>query len=138
MPRTKFLGLPLWGETPPVGATGLHLRNAILGENEDSMAQLLDAQVERLANRVTEISDNVTNEQYPSARAMKDYVDENGAKAILEDGKVKDECLPDNLVTENELVMNVTVLLASAGLIVPVAVEDDVLLTENEDYVYIL
>lgn len=74
MPQTTNLGLPLWGESPPDGATGLDLRNAIIGENEDSMAQKLDAQVERLENKVTEITDETTDEQYPNAQAVKDYV----------------------------------------------------------------
>lgn len=74
MPQTTNLGLPLWGESPPDGATGRSLRDAIIGENEDSMAQKLDAQVERLENKVTEITDEATDEQYPNAQAVKDYV----------------------------------------------------------------
>ena len=38
------------------------------------MAQKLDAQVERLENKVTEITDEATDEQYPNAQAVKDYV----------------------------------------------------------------
>ena len=74
MSQTTNLGLPLWGETPPGNPTGKDLRNAIIGENEDSMAQILDAKVERLKNKVEEITDEPTGDQYPSVQAVKDYV----------------------------------------------------------------
>lgn len=45
MSQTKNLGLPLWGQTPPKGATGLDLRNAILGENINSLVQILDRKI---------------------------------------------------------------------------------------------
>lgn len=74
MPHTANLGLPLWGESPPDGATGLDLRNAIIGEDEDSLAQKIDAQVERLENKSTEISEDAGDDRYPTELAVKKYV----------------------------------------------------------------
>lgn len=76
MPQTTNLGLPLWGESPPEGATGLDLRNAIIGENDNSLAQKIDAQVERLENKAAEISEDADNDQYPTTLAVKKYVDD--------------------------------------------------------------
>lgn len=76
MPQTTNLGLPLWGESPPEGATGLDLRNAIIGEDENSLAQKIDAQVERLENKAAEISEGADNDQYPTTLAVKNYVND--------------------------------------------------------------
>ena len=63
-----------------------HLNRAILDnttasyteEEKEKLASLNSNDYEKLSNKVTEITDAVTNDNYPSALAVKNYVDTNG------------------------------------------------------------
>ena len=59
MSYTTNLGLPLMPDTPAEGVTGLDLRKMINGENENSMAQILDKIIEPNTNKAT-ATDNAT------------------------------------------------------------------------------
>lgn len=74
MPQTNNFGLPLWGDTPPEGATGKTLRDAILGIGTDSMAQLLDAKAQIRANMATAANNDslpADDSKYPSCKLVK-------------------------------------------------------------------
>lgn len=63
-----------------------HLNKAILDnttasyteEEKEKLANLNSNNYEKLSNKVTEITDAVTNDNYPSALAVKNYIDTNG------------------------------------------------------------
>lgn len=63
-----------------------HLNKAILDnttasyteEEKEKLASLNSNDYEKLSNKVTEITDAVTNDNYPSALAVKNYIDTNG------------------------------------------------------------
>lgn len=74
MAQSTNMGLPLWGEIPPEGATGKTLRDAILGMGTDSMAQLLDAKAQIRANMATAANNDsipADDSKYPSCQLVK-------------------------------------------------------------------
>lgn len=52
MSQTTNFGFPLWGDIPPEGATGKDLRDAILGEGEDSFASMVDRELGDINNLI--------------------------------------------------------------------------------------
>ncbi|MCM1024782.1 MAG: hypothetical protein NC395_12110, partial [Prevotella sp.] len=50
MSQTKNFGFPLWGDDPPEGATGKDLRDALIGEGADSLANMVDGQLKKVAD----------------------------------------------------------------------------------------
>ena len=52
MPQTTNYGFPLLAATPPEGMTGKDLRDLILGEGEDSLAQKLDAALKNVEDTI--------------------------------------------------------------------------------------
>ena len=58
MPQTTNYGFPLWADTPPEGATGKDLRDAILGPGADSLASKVDTALKGIADAIpTKVSD---------------------------------------------------------------------------------
>lgn len=64
MPQTTHYGFPLWADTPPNGATGKDLRDAILGEGEGSLANRMDSELSRIEGLQSDW--NVTDESDPA------------------------------------------------------------------------
>lgn len=52
MPQTTNFGFPLWADTPPEGATGKTLRDAVLGEGTGSLANMADKAIAKIKNSV--------------------------------------------------------------------------------------
>ena len=63
MPQTTNYGFPLLADTPPEGMTGKDLRKMILGEGEESLAQMLDAALKALADAKEDASNKVVSGQ---------------------------------------------------------------------------
>lgn len=96
MPQTKNFGFPLWADTPPEGATGKTLRDAILGVQSDSLAQMLDSVLRNISdilsktestdNKSTYIDDfdnpNIDDTHYPNNKAVYDFVVSHTSKQI--------------------------------------------------------
>lgn len=74
MPQTSNFGLPLWGDTPPEGATGKTLRDAIIGQGAESLAQRVDALAQLRANMSTSAENStIPNDdgRYPSCALVR-------------------------------------------------------------------
>lgn len=96
MPQTANFGFPLWADTPPEGATGKDLRDAIIGEGADSLAQRLDSILQEILvtlenkenqiDKVNFIDDgfevNINNVNYPTTMAVYDFVVSHTSKKI--------------------------------------------------------
>ena len=52
MPQTTNFGFPLWADTPPEGATGKDLRDAVLGEGTGSLSNMADKAIAKVKNSV--------------------------------------------------------------------------------------
>lgn len=52
MPQTTNFGFPLWADTPPEGATGKDLRDAVLGESTGSLSNMADKAIAKVKNSV--------------------------------------------------------------------------------------
>lgn len=84
MPQTTHYGFPLLADTPPEGMTGKDLRKLLLGEDETSLAQMLDAALKALADAKESTSNKVLSGQswlaaegdklYPSMSRMSEHV----------------------------------------------------------------
>lgn len=86
MSQTTNYGFTLWGDAPPTGATGKDLRDAVLGEDPDSLANMVDAKLKELADTKEDASNKVitytgmdgswsnSDDQYPSIPAVRDFV----------------------------------------------------------------
>ncbi len=69
MPQTANFGFPLWGDTPPEGATGKDLRDAILGEGRDSLASMVDMELENVKRTVPPVGKNTFNVEWDGSTA---------------------------------------------------------------------
>ena len=86
MAQTANYSFPLWGDTPPTGATGKTLRDALLGEGPDSLSNMVDAKLKELADTKEDASNKVRTytgmdgswsnsaDDYPSVVAVRDFV----------------------------------------------------------------
>ena len=52
MPQTTNFGFPLWADTPPEGATGKDLRDAVLGEGTGSLSNMADKAIAKVKNSI--------------------------------------------------------------------------------------
>lgn len=68
MPQTTNYGFPLLADTPPEGMTGKDLRDMILGEDETSLAQMMDAELKKI------------EEQIPAAQVQADWAQTDVSK----------------------------------------------------------
>ena len=86
MAQTTNYGFPLWGDTPPSGAVGKDLRDAVIGEGQDSLASMVDTKLKELADTKEDASNKVITytgmdgswsnsaDEYPSVVAVRDFV----------------------------------------------------------------
>lgn len=86
MSQTTNYGFTLWEDAPPTGATGKDLRDAVLGEDPDSLANMVDAKLKELADTKEDASNKVRTytgmdgswsnsaDDYPSVVAVRDFV----------------------------------------------------------------
>lgn len=60
MPQTTNFGFPLMADTPPEGTTGKDLRDMIVGASEDSLASMVDAELQSVKSSVLPVNPNIT------------------------------------------------------------------------------